>query len=229
MDSAAWERLWRELDKIRTYGRQLDIQTALAAAREANVDLSLDDLHLLIQKMPRLVHQSLPICPPAIARFVSDYLKGAKVDSILDPQADSLLLASLAVATTVADVRGYIRSHDALALANALYIGQTISWHHANFLHTSMQSSEQFDVVASCLSFGMKPMNASFSSPEGEVNVRDNEEYILLLKSCLHLKPHGVAFFVVFNGFFFCSRFKQCIQCPSTIRFVCRCCHERAQ
>ena len=147
-------------------------------------------------------HQSLKLPLPLwLIDFMAMYLKGSAVKSVFDPRADSLLLISAAESTQPETALGLIQNVQVFGIASLLNPFHSLTWRLGEPLDTLVELKEDFDLIVSCLPIGMQLTSATFDFVNGPVVVKDNREAILLLQSCTHLHPDGLAFFVVSNNF----------------------------
>jgi type I restriction-modification system DNA methylase subunit len=142
----------------------------------------------------------LPL-PPWLIDFMTKYLEGSTVKSIFDPRADSLLLIYAAASTQPETALGRIQNTQIFEIVSLLNPFHNVTWRLGEPLDTLVELKEDFDLIMSCLPIGKQLTSATFDSAHGPVVIKDDREAILLLQSCTHLHPGGLAIFVVSNNF----------------------------
>ncbi len=191
--------LWRLADHQRQDG-MLDLVALIQEGKAAGIDIGISELRFLAQKMPKTHMQ--PIAPDWLTDFIVEYLKGRIINSMLDPCAESMLLIPLGQKIQTSTALGYIRSSEPFEIATLLDSGR-IKWKLGTLNDMSSQLKNDIDLVVSCPPFGSHPVSASLAVGNATVIIKDIQEYMWLLESSIHLKPHGTAIFIVPNGFFF--------------------------
>lgn len=203
--------IFAQLDNLRNSGKKVNYIDFIKTLIEEGIKLKYDDIIYIIENFP--LHRRHMVgefyLPKFITSFINSYLKDSEVDSILDPWAvigsiGQVLSERLKPSKTVA----LFKKHEHYELSNLLYKNNQIENIAGNPIRLVDGLEESFDLVVANLPWGMRPLALTLKNDLSEINIRDEEGNLLLLKSAMLLSKEGVGFFIVSPKFMFSNNDK---------------------
>ena len=191
-------RLWKLFDKMRTSQPYVSLHLVIREATAQGIKLKLDQL----RRIAMLTRDYEPSFPDFILNFIKEYLGGYKPSTILDPWANfGLDLIHIANSLKPTEAIGLTQNMEVLDTARLLDTGDLIDWRYGDPLTILGELTDRFDLVASCLPWGMKRSSEVLNSESGPLELRDEINNLLLLKSSTLLNRTGLGFFIVAPSF----------------------------
>jgi len=188
------DALWKIAQQQR--GLRSDIASFLDLAQQHNITLSVDEVRLIAYRFGRGSAEA--ICPKPVVQLITDYLSGRDVRSILDPWAGmGTLLLPLVDATGASAAVGIDPVVSHCQAAKSLDVTKSVSWINGDPLKQLDALTGEFDVIACCPPWGVRPISMSFAARGGAVEIQDDVGHLVMLKACLRLAQSGVGIFVM--------------------------------
>lgn len=169
-------------------------------ARERGVELSPADLWALAPLQQRYFAHFGP--PPFVTSFICRLVSDTSVHSILDVWAG--------VGATIVPLTRNRKPETAIALeqnTSSLHAGQLLSeglgidWRLGKPDDALTELQRAFDVVVSCGPLGMAPQSARIEVDEEAIALRDDANYLTMLRAAQLLAPEGLGVFLTAPSF----------------------------
>lgn len=169
-------------------------------ARERGIELSPADLWALAPLQQRYIAYFGP--PPFVTSFICGLVSDASVHSILDVWAG--------VGATIIPLTRNRKPETAIALeqnTSSLHAGQLLSeglgidWRLGMPDDALTELQRAFDVVVSCSPLGMAPQSARIEVDEEAIALRDDANYLTMLRAAQLLAPEGLGVFLTAPSF----------------------------
>ena len=192
-------KLWEIADEFR--GRPIDTLLILKTAKSRGIKFDMEDVILLLTKDKK---SDLFSCPYFIPKFIQKYLKDNPINSILDTSAG--------IGTLVAPIVHELAPNQAIALEKnqqlyeiARILGHEtgIEWRLGSPLNLLDDIEQKFDIILGSLPWNLKPESLTFSLDNTNIEIRDDADKLIILKSSLLMTQEGVGFFITSPNFTF--------------------------
>lgn len=176
----------------------VDALNILQTAKARGITFDIQDVSLLLARERHF----FSTCPAFIPEFINSYLKDRATDSILDvwPGIGTLLVPIFQVIKPNKAIAMELNESD-YKIACLLGYDIGIEWKLGSPLHLLDEIKENYDVVLGSPPWNWKPGVFTFSFGKTKIEIRDNEDKLLILKSSLLLAPDGVGFFITSPSF----------------------------
>ncbi len=198
------EAIWRIADKLRSRPERVTPAMLLKECRDEGVPTSLDELALIVTRFERCLDHFVP---KEVASFIANIVEYHSPKRILDPWAGmGFLPIPLHGALSPQHYEAYSSNHAHSEVWEQLEGTDGITFHIEDGLTALTASKQMFDAVVSCPPWGLQAKKSLMVEIAGEqVEVKDDYGHLLMLESCRHLSPGGIAVFIVGGAFFFNS------------------------
>lgn len=176
----------------------VDALNILQTAKARGITFDVQDVSWLLAREQHF----FSICPAFIPKFINSYLKNRTTDSILDVWSGigALLFPILQVITPNKAI-ALESKESAYKIACLLGYDKGIEWQLGSPLHLLDEIKERFDVVLGSPPWNRNPNVFMISFEKTNIEIRDDEDKLLILKASLLLAPDGVGFFITSPSF----------------------------
>jgi hypothetical protein len=176
--SAAINNLYKIADELRGQ-HPFDALLILKTAKSRGVPFDLEDVNSLLTSDRK---SNLFCCPHFIQKFIHDYLKDNPLNSILDTSAG--------IGALLAPIVHELAPNQAIALEENQQAHEiAIMLGHESGIDWPWWSS--------------KPESLTFPLDDNDLEIRDDADKLIILKSSLLMTPDGVGFFITSPSFTF--------------------------
>lgn len=212
--SAAINNLYKIADELR--GQQpFDTLLILKTARSRGIKFDLEDVTLLLIKDKK---SNLFCCPHFIPKFIHDYLKDNPLNSILDTSAGiGALLAPIVHELAPNQAIALEENQQAHEIAIMLGYESGVDWRLGSPLNLLDDIEQEFEIIAGSPPWSLKPESLTFLLDGKNIEIRDDVDKLIILKSSLLMTPDGAGFFITSPNFAF-KHFKNGV-CKNLSRF----------
>lgn len=186
-------------------GKGPDVETLVRQCKENGIPVGVQELLFICQRLGR--NHSEYCIPTDVAEFVAKILEPASPKTMLDPWAGMGLL-SLSLNQHLRPGRFEALSPNTAAhdVFQMLEGAEEIKIRCADPLLALVRSPDQYDAIVGNTPFGVKSREPLVVQAGAKTHrVSDDFGNLLILQSCLRLKPNGLGVFIVPNSFFFAS------------------------
>lgn len=206
------EKAWQIFDQSRGERYSLDSPRVVQAFKEQGLSFTLREFQFIVSRIQGF--QGTYFMPESFLAFVRKYVRVLNVKSILDPFAEfGILLMDVCKSVKPQAAVGVTQSPIIQQYASFVPASAGIEWIQSSPLRWLEQNHERFDLIVSVLPLGMMPERITLSTEAGApVTIRDQQGYLVLLKSSLSLTEQGTGIFVVADTFFLRSQVRESLQ-----------------
>ena len=197
--SANRNNLHEIADELR--GRPFDTSLILKTAKSRGITFDLEDVNLLLT---RDIKSDLFCCPHFIQKFIQNYFEGNSINSILDPSAGiGSLLAPIVHELAPKQAIALEINQEAHEIASLIGHESGIEWRLGSPLHLLDDIEQEFDIVLGSPPWNLKRESLTFSLDDTNIEIRDDADKLIILKSSLLMAPEGAGFFITSPNFTF--------------------------
>lgn len=198
--SDAITNLYNIAEELR--GQQpFDILLILKTAKSRGITFDLEDVNLLLTKDRK---SNLFCCPHFIQKFIHDYLKDNPLNSILDTSAGiGALLAPIVHKLAPNQAIALEENQQAHEIAIMLGYESGIDWRLGSPLNLLDDIEQEFEIVVGSPPWSRKPESLAFPLDEKDIEIRDDIDKLIILKSSLLMTLDGAGFFITSPSFTF--------------------------
>ena len=198
--SDAINNLWKIADELR--GQQpFDTLLILKTAKSRGITFDLEDVNWLLTKDRK---SNLFCCPHFIQKFIHDYLNDTPLNSILDTSAGiGALLAPIVHELAPDEAIALEENQQAHEIAILLGYESGIDWRLGSPLNLLDGIEQEFEIVMGSPPWSLKPESLTFPLDDTNIEIRDDADKLIILKSSLLMTPDGVGFFITSPSFTF--------------------------
>jgi len=188
--------------------QRFDADKLAKKLQELGITVTLADVPAVIQALSTgSPSAGLYYVPQYILDVIGKLLEGHEVRVVCDPWAGlGAVIAALQVTTLAKKALAFTKNPAEAALGKVL--NSIAEWHVGEPLNLLSSLSEEIDVVASVLPFGVREQVMLRTADGNEVEVRDSYGHQVLKVSALRLHAQGVGLFVVPSAFFFSKPYR---------------------
>lgn len=197
--SANRNNLHEIADELR--GRPFDTSLILKTAKSRGITFDLEDVNWLLTRDRK---SDLFCCPHFIQKFIQNYFEGNSINSILDPSAGiGSLLAPIVHELAPKQAIALEINQEAHEIASLIGHESGIEWKLGSPLHLLDDIEQEFDIVLGSPPWNLKRESLTFSLDDTNIEIRDNPDKLIILKSSLLMAPEGAGFFITSPNFTF--------------------------
>lgn len=182
--------------------RRFDLLKILQTAKSRGILFDLEDiLQLMAEADPR--YSKPCYLPTFIPSFISAYAKNLTPKSALDVWAGiGATIAPIVHEIELEKAIALERNREAYEIARLLGHETGIEWRLGSPLSMLDEVKQDFDIILGTLPWNMNsPQSMKFQLENKEIEIRDHENKLLILKASVLLSRRGVGFFIVDPGF----------------------------
>jgi hypothetical protein len=192
-------KLWEIADEFR--GRPIDTLLILKTAKSRGIKFDLEDVILLLTKDKK---SDLFCCPYFISKFIQNYLKDNPINSILDTSAGiGALVAPIVYGLAPNQAIALEKNQQLYEIARMLDHETGIEWRLGSPLNLLDDIEQKFDIVLGSPPWNLKPESLTFTLENANIEIRDDADKLIILKSSLLMTQEGVGFFITSPNFTF--------------------------
>jgi len=198
--SAAINNFYKIADELRGQ-HPFDALLILKTAKSRGISFGLEDVNLLLTKD---IKSNLFCCPYFIQKFIHDYLKDDPLNSILDTSAGiGALLAPIVHELAPNQAIALEENQQAHEIAIMLGYEFGIDWRLGSPLNLLDDIEQEFEIIVGSPPGGLKPESLTFPLDDKNIEIRDDVDKLIILKSSLLMTPAGAGFFITSPNFTF--------------------------
>lgn len=193
------KELFNIADNMFVKGEEVNVLSVMEKAKEKNLKFSIDDILTYINDRER----KMIVCPGVISNFILNYARDIPHKTILDPSAGigSLILPlSYKLSPDKAvGINSYHVTHKiAVILDEMLDKKNLVDWKNEFTFDALDKLSASFDLITGVILPGKKFTDLSAIDLDKDViNISNDIDYLLMMKSLLKLAIDGTALFVI--------------------------------
>ena len=183
-------KLWEIADEFR--GQSIDTLLILKNAKSRGIKFELEDVFLLLTKDKK---SDLFCAPSFISKFIQNYLKDNPINSILDTSAGiGALVAPIVHELAPNKTIALEQNQQSYEIARMLGHESGIEWRLGSPLNLLDDIEQKFDIVLGSPPWNLKPESLTFTLENTNIEIRDDADKLIILKSSLLMTQEGVGF-----------------------------------